>query len=191
MSNSYKPLTIEEIESFKKKYEKLMGDIGPLDKWKEKVESEPKKEEEEEDDADFDAGYNMLGMMNEIDPTKLLKIVPNTPEKYMKVFNPDRYINEIIVDNGLRVIDPEKLIKVVPPEPKVSNLSQSIIILVDELKNDPGYFYAWQANIAMAIKDEFDRRLLTKESTGDIFKDIHDTVNQGAKNFLNLLIDLK
>lgn len=57
----------------------------------------------------------------------------------------------------------------------------AVTILVDELSKDPHYFYAWQANIAMAFKDECSRNNVDFES-------LHEVANQAAINFLNLLI---
>jgi hypothetical protein len=52
--------------------------------------------------------------------------------------------------------------------------------LCEQLKLDQGYFYSWQANIAMQFKDECDRQ-------GIKFPQMHDVSNQAAINFLNLL----
>lgn len=57
---------------------------------------------------------------------------------------------------------------------------QAIEKLTKELKADPGYFMAWQANIAMAFKDEC-------RNAGVQFPQLHEIVNQAAVNFLNLL----
>lgn len=67
-------------------------------------------------------------------------------------------------------------------------ISKAIEVLQKELNKDKfegSYYYSWQANIAMAFKDEFNR-------TPEVFKnDIHNIANQAAKNFLDLLIKLK
>ena len=57
-------------------------------------------------------------------------------------------------------------------------------IVTEGIKNDPELYYAYQANIAMAFKDEH---------RGDIKKyknknDIDILANNAAKNFLNLWI---
>jgi len=57
------------------------------------------------------------------------------------------------------------------------------IKLTKNLKKDSGYFMAWQANIAMAIYDEIHK--IKKHRS---LKKIHLACNEGAKNFLNLLI---
>lgn len=51
--------------------------------------------------------------------------------------------------------------------------------LVKELKADADYYYTWQANIAMAFKDEFDRSYLSKG--------VHEMATKAAKDFLELL----
>lgn len=63
--------------------------------------------------------------------------------------------------------------------------------LIEELRKDNSegsYYYAWQANIAMPI---YDRIMLSE--LGKIFNDeqrqlLHKICNEGAKDFLNLLI---
>jgi hypothetical protein len=52
--------------------------------------------------------------------------------------------------------------------------------LTKELKADMGYFYAWQANIAMAFQDECVRE-------GIRFPQLHKISNDAAINFLNML----
>jgi len=55
------------------------------------------------------------------------------------------------------------------------------------LREDAGYYIAWQANIAMAFKDEYDE--FYKFGNGRVDKsEIHDIANNAAKNFLDLLI---
>lgn len=55
-----------------------------------------------------------------------------------------------------------------------------------KVKDDPELFYAYQANIAMAIKDEFARRKKKKKSIS--YADMHEIANTGAKNFLHSII---
>lgn len=62
-------------------------------------------------------------------------------------------------------------------------IQDAIRRLSHELKHDAGYFYAWQSNIAMAFKDEYD----THNRPGEAV-DLHQVANAAAKNFLNLLI---
>jgi len=58
--------------------------------------------------------------------------------------------------------------------------------LQNALNTDPELYYAYQANIAMAIKDEAYRAKKKKKYISA--KDMHEIANQGAKNFLDLLI---
>lgn len=61
--------------------------------------------------------------------------------------------------------------------------------LVKNLKEDEGLYYAYQANIAMQVKDEYDRQVGMLSSTANIEEiDIHSIANNAAKNFLDLLI---
>ncbi len=62
-------------------------------------------------------------------------------------------------------------------------LSYAIERLQKALKEDDDYFYGWQANIAVAYQDEAARN-----KSRDSVKFIHETSNQAAKNFLNLLL---
>ena len=49
------------------------------------------------------------------------------------------------------------------------------------LRENPSLYYAYQANIAMAFKNEMVRN-------GHDFPTLHDIANIAAKNFLDLLI---
>lgn len=51
------------------------------------------------------------------------------------------------------------------------------------LKADKGYFYAWQANIAVTFKDEYFRDKKKYKNK----EDIHRIANNAAKQFLDLL----
>jgi len=65
------------------------------------------------------------------------------------------------------------------------NIQRAVKKLRKELKNDKEYYYAWQANIAMAFVDALDSGYSSREK-------IHKKANQAAKYFLDLLIgDLK
>lgn len=63
-------------------------------------------------------------------------------------------------------------------------LERSIQKLGSELKEDPEYFYAWQANIAMAFFDEYRRNNKKYKNRDDLLK----ISNEAAKNFLSLII---
>lgn len=67
-----------------------------------------------------------------------------------------------------------------------NKLKDAVDIVIEALKNDPEYYMAWKANIAMAFKDEFERH--AKEAEKQIDLDIHNIANTAADNFLNLLI---
>lgn len=59
--------------------------------------------------------------------------------------------------------------------------------LIKRLKTEADLYYAYQANIAMAFKDEYDRQASLRDYV-DLGKlDIHEIANQAAKNFLDLL----
>lgn len=57
---------------------------------------------------------------------------------------------------------------------------EAIEHLSKELKNDSGYWYSWQANIAVQFQDELARR-------GYKLPDQHDISNVAANNFMKLL----
>jgi len=63
------------------------------------------------------------------------------------------------------------------------NIKKAVDTLRKELKNDKDFYYAYQANIAMAFKDEYAR-------TGNnlSYKKVHKVANRAAQNFLNMLI---
>jgi len=60
--------------------------------------------------------------------------------------------------------------------------------LIKHLKKNKDYYYSWQANIAMAFRDEYDKQKRIKKNLNS--SDIHEIANNGAKNFLNLLINM-
>jgi len=62
----------------------------------------------------------------------------------------------------------------------MSELKKAIDILVKHLSEDDGYFYSWQANIAVNFQDYFK----SKET-------LHEDSNNAAKNFLNTLINTR
>lgn len=70
-------------------------------------------------------------------------------------------------------------------------------IVFKALREDEGYYYSWQANIAMAFKDliEYTGEVEGGWADGSDPKvailtpdKVHKIANQAAKNFLNLLI---
>lgn len=62
----------------------------------------------------------------------------------------------------------------------MNEIKKEINSLVAALKNDAAYCYSWQANIAMSIVAQFAQKGLR----GDF---IHNTANDAAKDFLDLL----
>lgn len=62
-----------------------------------------------------------------------------------------------------------------------TELSKAVKILVKALNSDEDYRRSWQANIAMAFKDEFNRDVKPEGRT------IHQIANVAAINFLNTL----
>lgn len=66
-----------------------------------------------------------------------------------------------------------------------SDLQKSIDVVIKALKEDPDFYYAWQANIAMAMMDQICDEY-EYESSED-YRLLHETANNGAKRFLNLL----
>jgi hypothetical protein len=58
---------------------------------------------------------------------------------------------------------------------------KSFNIVVDALRDDSSYYYAWQSNIAMSFVNELERN-------GFRFPDMKEMANVAAKNFLNILI---
>lgn len=74
-----------------------------------------------------------------------------------------------------------------------TELKDAVKILCEALKEDKAegsYYYAWQAGVAMAFKDEWHRYFekFTKESNPNY---LHEISNNAAKNFLDTLITLK
>ncbi len=70
-----------------------------------------------------------------------------------------------------------------------TELKNAVNTLIEELskdKSEGSYYYSWQANIAMAFKDEFYRETLKGHTGNNV--DVHKVANQAAKNFLDLLI---
>jgi len=64
------------------------------------------------------------------------------------------------------------------------SIKRAVRKLTKALRKDEEFYYTYQANIAMAIKDEFNKRKKPYTSQSDM----HEIANTGAKNFLNLFI---
>ena len=66
-----------------------------------------------------------------------------------------------------------------------NKVKEAVNILVEALKIDESYRIGWQANIAMAFKDEFTRTNPDLKSTSEY--ELSIIANQASNNFLNLL----
>jgi len=67
-------------------------------------------------------------------------------------------------------------------------LKKAVKTLSRALRNDPDYFRAYQANIAMQFKDEYSRKKIEKNYGYINNEDIHKIANKAATSFLELLI---
>lgn len=69
-----------------------------------------------------------------------------------------------------------------------NSVSEAVKVLADALKKDNDFYYAYQANIAMAFKDKVYQyqRKHGKRSLSQ--KDYHVIANDAAKGFLDSLI---
>jgi hypothetical protein len=72
---------------------------------------------------------------------------------------------------------------------KPSKLNLALKTLVSEIKKDPSYKYMWQANIAMAFKDNYSqyKKFSGKKSMSN--EDIHKIANNAATYFIMLCCD--
>ena len=66
-----------------------------------------------------------------------------------------------------------------------NSIGHAMKILINALKTDESYRIGWQANIAMAFKDEFTRTNPDLKSTSEY--ELSIIANQASNNFLNLL----
>lgn len=66
-------------------------------------------------------------------------------------------------------------------------LANAASIVVNALRNNEGYYYAWHANLAMSFQHEFNKEY--SEQTADIWQ-ISDISNKAATLFLNTLIEV-
>lgn len=62
--------------------------------------------------------------------------------------------------------------------------------LVEALQGDPGYRNGWQANLAMAFKDAYERSAMESANDEvDFNPDINQIANDAATNFINSIIN--
>jgi len=66
-------------------------------------------------------------------------------------------------------------------------LATAVGILAKALREDEGFYYSYQANIAVAFQDEFARSPLKYKNRSEV----HRISNEAAKNFLNNLINYR
>jgi len=67
-------------------------------------------------------------------------------------------------------------------------IPEAITVITDAMnedKSEGSYYYSWQANIAMAFQDEYNRSKEKVDFLDDL--NIHAISNNAAKNFLNML----
>lgn len=62
------------------------------------------------------------------------------------------------------------------------NTKEAVRTLTERLQVDEGLRLGYQANIAMAFKDEYKRKRVEKSDIND--SDIHEIANKAADNFL-------
>lgn len=63
---------------------------------------------------------------------------------------------------------------------------QAVEHLQKALREDPEYYYGWQANIAMGFKDEYHKRTALGHHIDG--QTIHEIANDGARRFLDILL---
>lgn len=80
---------------------------------------------------------------------------------------------------------PDKISILSKPIDDVAKAVEVITREMEKDKSEGSYYYSWQANIAMAFKDEWSRRIAP--GAIPMGEDIHNVSNQAAKNFLDLL----
>ena len=65
----------------------------------------------------------------------------------------------------------------------MTDIQKAFDAVMKEIANDCEYRNTWQANIAMAIYDEYNRCIMKEHK----HIDFHKVCNDGASNFLDLL----
>lgn len=79
----------------------------------------------------------------------------------------------------------EQVSQEAPAEITVPQAMKVIITALSADKEPGSYYHSWQANIAMAMSDEWMREIRSNKGA---VRDINATCNQAAKNFMDLLI---
>jgi len=65
------------------------------------------------------------------------------------------------------------------------SVEKEMKVVCDAIKNDEGYRITWEANIAMAFKDEWSRYFKDQPTHNEDY--VHIISNNAAKNFIDLL----
>ena len=68
-----------------------------------------------------------------------------------------------------------------------NKVKEAVETLVEALKTDDGYRISWQANIAMAFKDEYNWSGWHNSEICPTEEDIHVIANKASDNFLKML----
>ena len=70
--------------------------------------------------------------------------------------------------------------------PDIHEAMKTIRIELAKDQSDGSYYYAWQANLAIAFYDEMKN--YCEKNNIALYIDLHEISNNAAKRFLNLLI---
>ncbi|MCP3685393.1 MAG: hypothetical protein GY861_22305 [bacterium] len=87
-----------------------------------------------------------------------------------KTYEVDRSIEEFLRSMNGNI---EKVVE--------TEVEKAVRILTKAIKEDPDFYYSYQANIAVAFQDEAER-----QNSEDPFEKIYSISNEAAKNFLDL-----
>ena len=68
-----------------------------------------------------------------------------------------------------------------------TEIQNAVETLTKAIKNDSELYYGYQANIAMAFKDEYNRNHKKYKNK----EDVHNIANKAAMNFLNMWCNYK
>lgn len=68
-------------------------------------------------------------------------------------------------------------------------VAQAVNVITKAFKDDPAFRYSWEANIAMAFKDNWRWHFGPVPDHNVAQEDLHKVANKAADYFLNLLCD--
>lgn len=76
---------------------------------------------------------------------------------------------------------------------EIHTVYNPIQVVTEAIKNDPDLYQAWQSNIAMSFKDLVKYNQFLEDVPIIVFDayQVDELANQAAKNFINLLCDIK